>query len=88
MKQSAVISKILALFKKDREFRLPVNLKTTTRLAEAGVFDSFSVIKLVTFLEKEFSIRIKPEDLLEENFMTLQAIEKMVLKKKKNTLRK
>jgi methoxymalonate biosynthesis acyl carrier protein len=81
--ESLIISKVKRFFKKDPEFRLPASVGDQTPLVDAGVFDSFSVIKLVTFLEKEFKIRIKPEDLLEENFSTLKQIERLVLRKQK-----
>ncbi|HTL48279.1 MAG TPA: acyl carrier protein [Verrucomicrobiae bacterium] len=83
MSESPVIFKVKKFFKKDPEFRFPATVRENTSLVQAGVFDSFSVIKLVTFLEKEFKIRIKPEDLLEENFSTLKQIEKLVLRKQK-----
>lgn len=88
MKEGLIRDKIRVFLSKDREFRAPKGLKDTTPLVQLGVFDSFSVIKLVTFLEKEFEIRIHPEDLLEENFSTVAALEKLVIRKQRPVNRK
>ena len=45
-----------------------------TPLLESGILDSLSVLKLVLFLEEQFGIVVAPEDLIPENFETVDAI--------------
>ncbi len=49
-------------------------LKNDTLLLEAGILDSLSVLRLVLFLEQQFSIVVAPEELIPENFETVEAI--------------
>jgi D-alanine--poly(phosphoribitol) ligase subunit 2 len=41
---------------------------------EEGLIDSLGVMRLVAFLEEEFDVKIPPQDLTIENFITVQAI--------------
>lgn len=47
-------------------------------LLEWGILNSLQILSLVDFLENQFSIKIKPEDLRPENLATITAIAKMV----------
>ena len=49
-------------------------LKNDTLLLEAGILDSLSVLRLVLFLEQQFGIVVAPEELIPENFETVEAI--------------
>lgn len=48
-------------------------------LIEDGVIDSLGIFVLVAFLEKEFGVKIRPDDILLENFETVGAIRDLVL---------
>jgi acyl carrier protein len=50
------------------------NVNESDNLIENGVIDSLSIMKIVTFLEKEFTIKIEDIDLLPENFETIGQI--------------
>lgn len=50
-------------------------------LLEKGIIDSTGIIQLVTFLEKEFNIKVENQDLLPENFETVQSIAQLVKKR-------
>lgn len=50
----------------------------------SGFLDSLSVIRLVTYLEKQSTLPIPPEDITLENFGTLQRIYDFVNKDLKN----
>jgi acyl carrier protein len=56
----------------------PGNLTPTTPLMSAGILDSLATLKLITFLEQEFSIRIDAFEADEEHLDTLDAICKLV----------
>ena len=49
-------------------------LRHDTHLLEPGLLDSLSVLKLVLFLEQRFGIVVDPEDVIPENFATVDAI--------------
>ena len=44
-------------------------------LVGSGLVDSLGMMRLIGFIEKEFEIKIGPEDMTVENFGTLQNIE-------------
>ncbi|MGB3149316.1 MAG: acyl carrier protein [Maribacter sp.] len=39
-----------------------------------GILDSLGMMKLVLFIEKKFETKIPPQDMIIENFMTVQHI--------------
>lgn len=49
-------------------------LKNDTSLLESGILDSLSLLKLVLFLEEQFGVAVGAEDLVPENFETINAI--------------
>ena len=55
-----------------------------TNLIETGVVDSFSMIKLIAYIEERFNVAIDMEELSPENFYSLESmaafLEKRTLK--------
>jgi acyl carrier protein len=47
-----------------------------------GYFDSMGFVRLISFLEGEYSLKINDTDLVEENFESINAITDFVVKKK------
>jgi acyl carrier protein len=47
-----------------------------------GYFDSMGFVRLVSFLETEFRLKINDNDLVEENFESINAITDFVFNKK------
>lgn len=47
-------------------------------LVEQGVIDSLGIMTLIVYVEKQFGARIKPEDVVPENFETVAAIARLV----------
>lgn len=43
-------------------------------LLESGILDSLSVLKLTLFLEEQFGVEVAPDELIPENFETVEAI--------------
>ena len=76
-----IIEQILEFMKTDPDLRPASKASETASLIRSGTIDSFSIVKLVAFLEKTFKIKIGQEDLSEENFDSLKKIEKLVQKK-------
>lgn len=47
-------------------------------LLDSGLLDSASILELVTFLESRFGIEIPDEELIPQNFDTINAIDTLV----------
>lgn len=56
----------------DRPELLPI--ENATSLLASEILDSLSVLKLVLFLEERFGVVVAPEDLVPENFDTVDAL--------------
>jgi acyl carrier protein len=48
-------------------------------LLESGVVDSLGILDLVAFIEQEFGIEVSDEDLLPENFNTIDRLTAFVV---------
>jgi len=46
-----------------------------------GYFDSMGFVILITFLEEKFGIKTSDEDLIEENFESINAITNFIVRK-------
>lgn len=53
-----------------------------TDLFEKGILDSTGVIELVSFIEQNFNIVVEDEELVLDNFSTLNSIQSFLVKKK------
>ena len=47
-----------------------------------GILDSLGMMKLILFIETEFEIKVPPQDMVIENFMTVQHISDYLTKQK------
>ena len=61
------------------------HLKDTDALLETGILDSLGVLDLVSFIEQKFSIGMTDEELMPENFQTIERIAAFVASKKNST---
>lgn len=52
-----------------------------TPLVDSGIVDSLGLFKLIAHIEDEYKIKIQPEDILIENFATINAITKLIRSK-------
>jgi acyl carrier protein len=53
-----------------------------TQLIDSGILDSLSLLKLVFFLEEKFSINVGMEEVVPQNFETIDTITTFVRTKK------
>ena len=60
--------------------RPDVEFDKETALIDDGILDSFDIIAIVTDLNDEFDIEINVNDLLPENFNSMEAIYDLVTK--------
>jgi methoxymalonate biosynthesis acyl carrier protein len=51
-------------------------------LFEAGMLDSIEITSLIVFIEKNFNITIDPDEIIEENFNSLNSLFKLIESKK------
>jgi acyl carrier protein len=58
------------------------SLRDTDQLLESGIVDSLGILDLVAFLESGFQVHINDEELLPENFQTVEAIAQFVERKR------
>jgi methoxymalonate biosynthesis acyl carrier protein len=59
------------------------NLENDLDIFETGLVNSLFSIQLMTYLEKEFKIKITMEDLNMDNFGTINSIDNFILNKLK-----
>jgi acyl carrier protein len=52
-------------------------------LMESGVIDSLGIFRLVSFLEEDMRIRVSDEEINAETLKSVNAIEELVLRKRK-----
>ena len=51
-----------------------LQLKNSDALLESGILDSQGVLELVSFVEQQFSISVADDELVPENFQTIDHI--------------
>ena len=56
----------------------PTSLGDFDALIESGIIDSFGVMSVIAFIEKEFGIQLKSSDLVPDNFQNVAAISELV----------
>jgi acyl carrier protein len=66
---------------KGNTFKKTDNLTADTKLFVEGIFDSMGFVLLLDFLEEKFQITALDEDLVEENFESIDAITSFILRK-------
>jgi len=57
------------------------NIGKGDNLIESGIIDSLGIQKLLAFLESRFSIHITDEELIPENFDSVESIDSFISKK-------
>jgi acyl carrier protein len=58
-------------------------IQNNTLLFKEGYFDSMGFISLISFIEEEFKMKTVDEDLVEENFESIDAITEFIVRKTK-----
>ena len=72
---------VLAILK---EIKPTKNLENVTDIIEKGYIDSFELMSLVASLSEKFGVEITIEELIPENFNSVDAMSKMVDELKKD----
>ncbi len=58
-----------------------VELTNDLSLVEAGVLDSLAIFTLIAYLEERFGVKVESEDVVIENFDTIDALRELVLQR-------
>ena len=58
------------------------NVGENESLLESGIIDSLAIMKLLTFIEEEFKLKVMDDELMPENFDTIASIVSLIDKKK------
>ncbi len=66
------------LYKKDKK-----NVSSDEPLLDSGLIDSTAIFELVGFVERQFNIEVTDEDIVPENFETINQIVQFVDGKRK-----
>ncbi|SEQ99055.1 Acyl carrier protein [Hyunsoonleella jejuensis] len=53
---------------------LDEKLESDTDLLGSAILDSLGMVQLISFVENKFEIKVNPEDMVIENFMTVDDI--------------
>ena len=61
-----------------KELRPDVDFAAEPELVDGGILDSFDIVSLVGELNEAFDIEINVEDLLPENFNSLEAMQELI----------
>ena len=56
----------------------PAALGDLDPLIESGIIDSFGIMSLIAFMEKEFGVRLSSDELMPENFENITAIANLI----------
>jgi D-alanine--poly(phosphoribitol) ligase subunit 2 len=70
---------ILAQYIKDN---YDAELESRENIFSAGIIDSIGFVNLIGFVTEEFKIELEPEDLIEDNFYSLERIAQFISEKK------
>jgi acyl carrier protein len=65
-----------------KEIRPEADFENCSDFIEEGLLDSLDVIKLTSMLDNTFSISIEGEDIVPENYCSIEAMKKLVQKYK------
>ncbi len=76
--------KIISEYIKENTFKESHLIKDETLIFQEGFFDSMGFVMLIDFLEEKFGVKTNDEDLIEENFESIDAIHKFVERKLNN----
>ena len=72
----------MEILKVIRNFNDEIPSDASVNLLDGGYIDSFDIVNIVSELEEHFDIEILPEEIVPENFDSVEHIAKLVLSEK------
>ena len=83
MKKKIIIKNILKNFFK-KNLKINKKIDTNDDLFKKNIVDSFNIIQIILFIEKNFKVKVKNNEVNKINFKSLNNLEKYIIKKKNN----
>ena len=83
-RKAAAITDKIRTYVLDETFADGEKIRNDSMVFQEGYFDSMGFVRLVSFLEQEFGMKISDEDLVEQNFESIDAISNFVSGKVKS----
>ena len=80
LKRAGKMIQILAQYIKDV---YNAELESRENLFDSGIIDSMGFANLIEFITAEFKVEFEPEDLVEDNFYSLERIAQFISEKKR-----
>lgn len=77
----SISSKVVDFIKAEIQQDQTLEIDPQADLLATGMVESMSMMRLIQFIEDAFNISVDPEDLILENFVSIEAIEKFTLRK-------
>ena len=71
----------LVKYVKENTYKETQSLTTDSKLFTEGIFDSMGFVLLLDYLEEKYSVVADDDELVEENFESIDAISSFILKK-------
>jgi acyl carrier protein len=81
MQDYSEITEKLFVYVRENTFKNTGNMDSGTRLFIEGILDSMGFVMLLDFIEEHFGVSVGDQDLVEENFESIDAIARLVLRK-------
>lgn len=81
MNNTIEIKEKLTDYIKKNTFNNNITLKEDTLIFKEGIFDSMGFVLIIDFLEENFNVTTQDEDMIEENFESINAMTQYVQKK-------
>ena len=78
MAPAADLSKVAGMILERFAPRGTTAIEETTSLVESGWLDSFAIVEVVAFLEREYRVRLPDRDVTPRNFETLTTIRRLL----------
>lgn len=75
---------LLRSYIKENTFKEGELIKDSTLIFQEGFFDSMGFVMLIDFLEENFGVKTSDDDLIEENFESINAINEFIERKLSN----
>ena len=82
--QELIQKQLIDYFSNDPYFKelLPESIDSKTQMSQLGIFDSLSIINLITFIEKNYQISVEVSAISEANFQSIESMTLFMLSKK------
>ncbi len=79
--QNAIVAEITQIVQELARVRRIAEVRPQDNLLTRGIVDSLAIVKLMLLLEERFPIRITDEDIVPENFRTIESLSRFVQSK-------